>query len=127
MGRATEVEVRDRPAAAPSIPLPITGALPRRAPPGLRPGPRRAWRPTTLRPGRGARRAGGREVESANGQLVARGIPLPNTGALPRRAPPGLRPGPATCMATGHAASGAWCMLCWRAGGRVRDRPGWDL
>jgi len=67
---------------------------------------------------RARRTAKGRttEAESATGQLVARGIPLPVNGALPRRAPPGLRPGPATCMATGNAASVAWCASCWRAG-----------
>jgi len=107
---------------------------------------RAPWQPALRAPGAGSwsgrrrggvgvatwqsrRKAKGRttEVESATGQLVSPCIPLPITGALPRRAPPGLRPGPATCMAARNAASVAWCTTCWRAGGRDRDRPGWDL
>jgi len=58
-GRTTEVESANGQLVGPSI----------------APDPRRAWRPATLRPRRGARRAGEREVESATGQL-----PLPSTG-----------------------------------------------
>jgi len=99
-----------------------TGLCPEEPRRGCAPDPRRARRPATLRPRRGARRAGEREVESSNGQLAGPSIPLPTTGALPRRAPPGLRPGPATQEAARNAASVAWCASCWRAGGRARER-----
>jgi len=77
-------------------------------------------------------------AESADGLVAGPSIPLPINGALPRRAPPGLRPGPATQRAGGNAASVAGCtssgraptrkvtgcMTCWRPRRRVGRRPG---
>ena len=67
--------VRDRPAGGPSIPLPVSGALPE-ALPGLRPGPATCMAVGNAASVAGARHAGEREVEPAAGQLASPTFPL---------------------------------------------------
>jgi len=82
----------------------LPGLCPEEPRRGCAPDPRLRGRAATLRPWRGARRAGEREVESATGQLTGPSISPPITGALPRRAPPGLRPAPLRSTSGGAAA-----------------------